>query len=173
VVLSVAAAPPEQQDVVFRIHDDPNDPNSDIVFTVWLELTPSALDGDSIGWDVKQIHFRRIGQGGGPDTLWTESDPNVPTGDGLWWVDHADADNPQLSEFEDLPQLQGVAPADDPNDKDLDYDFESDTYAGTGLWPVTVELRYEFQVEGGPTPLEIGDDEPVGVGEDDDEPPVE
>jgi hypothetical protein len=171
-VLSVAADPPAQQDVVYRIYDDPNDPNSDIVFTVWMKLTPEDQDGDSVGWDVKQIRFRQIGQGNG-DTLWTESDPNVPTGDGLWWVDHADADNPQLSEFDNPPRLQGLAPADDPVDKDLDYELEGDTYTGTAPWPVTAGLKYKFGLDGEPTPLETGEDEPVGVGEDDDEPPVE
>jgi hypothetical protein len=163
-----------RQNVVYRIHEDPDDPDSAITFTVWLSLVEMDADGDSIGWKIKNIRFRQPGTGGAPGKRWIESapNPNVPTEDGLWWIDHADADNPQLSEFDHPPHLVGTATAVDPSDADLNYDFEGSTYSGSPPWSPTAGLDYEFAVDGEPTPLIDGMDEPVEL-EDDDDPPGE
>ena len=44
--VSSATEPPIKQDVVYKIHDDPNSP---ITFTIWLSLEEAAVDGNSIG----------------------------------------------------------------------------------------------------------------------------
>jgi hypothetical protein len=177
-VASVANAqlPPEPMDVVYRIHDDPDDPNSAIVFTVMLSLEAEEVDENWIGWQITEIRFRQPGQNGDPDTIWIESDPDVPAHDGLWWVDHADRDDPQLDEFAEPPHLVGIAAAVDPNDADLKYDFEGVGYtpgSGGPPWDATAALDYKFTLDGQSSPLESGTDEPVGIADDDDDPPAE
>jgi len=176
-VVSAASAqiPPQpvSQTVVYRIHDDPNDPESAIVFTVMLLLELEAADGDSIGWEITKIQFRQPGQNGGADTIWIKPHPDVPTADGLWWVEHADRDNPQLKEFDEPPHLVGTAASQDPSGTDLEYGFEGVSYApppGGAPWDPTAALDYDFALVGAPAPLEGGTDEPVEVDDDDDEP---
>jgi hypothetical protein len=171
-----AQLPPEPMDVVYRIHDNPNDPDSAIVFTVMLSLEAQEADENSIGWQITEIRFRQPGQNGDPDTIWIESDPDVPTQDGLWWVDHADRENPQLDEFDEPPHLVGIAAAADPNATDLKYDFEGVGYtpgSGGPPWDVTAALDYKFKLDGQSSPLESGTDEPVEIDDDDDDPPAE
>ena len=168
--VSSATEPPIKQDVVYKIHDDPNSP---ITFTIWLSLEEAAVDGNSIGWEILKVRFRQIGEAGGPDTIWSVSDPNVPTPGGLWWVDHVDGGNPQLAEFDDPPHLTGVATSDDPSGTDLKYDFEGVSYTPppSGLpWDPTAALDYELKLKGESTALESGDDEPVEIDADDDPP---
>ena len=162
-VSAATADPPTKQEVVYKIHDDPNDPNSTVVFTVWLTLAPKARDGDSIGWEVEQIRFRQVGEGGGSDTTWTESNPAVTTADGRWWIEHADPDHPQLAEFDDPPRFQGAATADDPSDDDLEYDFQGVNNASIEPWNPTGWLDYEFALVGASEPLLSGTDDPVEV----------
>ena len=163
--LAVSAANadlPPDQDVVYKIHDDPNDPNSDVVFTVRLELTATARDGDSVGWEVELIHFRQVVEGE-PDPSWKEANPNIPAADGCWWIDHADGDNPQLAEFGDPPALIGTATAKDSNDDDLEYDFQGAGTATVEPWDPTGWLDYEFTLVGAPGPLLSAADDPVEV----------
>ena len=149
--------------------------DSAITFTVWLSLVEEDSDGDSIGWKIKNIRFRQPSTGGARDKRWIESAPNpsVPTQDGLWWIDHADGDSPQLSKFNDPPHLVGTATAVDPNDADLDYEFEGSTYSGSPPWDPTAGLEYEFTLDGEPASFLDATDEPVEVVFDDDEPPAE
>ena len=162
---------PTNYNVVYRIHDDPNDPNSPITFAVWLKLTSRDVDGHSVGWEIDEIRFRDPNSSG--DTIWTESDPDVPTADGLWWVEHDDVENPLLKEFGDPPHLKGTAAANDPNDVDLDYDFQGSTYSGSPPWSSTAGLDYDFElVETPPASVASGTDGPVEVANDDDDPPA-
>jgi hypothetical protein len=163
--------PPLTQDVVYKIHDDPSDPNSPVTFTIWLSLTEAAADGDSIGWAIDKVRFHEVGQGGNPDRFWSVSDPDVPTADGLWWVDHADCGNPQLAEFDQPPHLSGVAIASESGYADLEYDFEG-ALPGSGPWEPTAWLDFEFALAGEPTPLKSSDDEPVEIDEDDPDTPA-
>ena len=172
--LTVSAAsaqlPPQPltQEVVYKIHDDPNDPNSAVIFTVWLSLEREEVNGNSVGWAINRIRFRQVGESS--DVLWTVFDSNVPTSDGLWWIDHADQADPQLDEFASPPHLQGVATANDSNDDDLEYDFQGCSLAGSGdPWVPTAWLDYEFTIEGQPAAIAYGTDEPIEIEEDDDE----
>ena len=163
---SVAIAVPDTQTVSFWIHDDPSDPESEVTFKIKLSLTEDDSDGNSIGWDVTSIEFRQI-HDTGPDTVWVESSPSVPSGDGLWWVTHADPDDPQRDEFVMPPNLSGTAAAQDPNDDDLDYDFEGVTYippppSGEPPGEVTAAMDHYFAAAiWPPIVIETGDDEPV------------
>ena len=89
--------PPLTQQVVYRLHEDPSDPNSDVKFTIWLSLVQADIDGDLVGWSVTRIRIRQIGAGGNPDTIWMEYNPDVSTPDGLWWVEHSSVENPAES----------------------------------------------------------------------------
>ena len=161
---------PPDQDVVYKIHDDPNDPNSDVVFSISLTLKATARDGNSVGWKIEKVKFHEIVQGD-PDRIWTKSDPNVPSTDGRWWIDHADGDDPQLAEFDDPPELNGIATAKDLNDADLEYYFEGSSYSGGPTWEATAGLDYEFAPVGAPSTFAYADDEPVEI--DDEEDPDE
>jgi hypothetical protein len=164
---------PLTKTISYGIHEDPNDPNSAVVFTITLDLRAEARAGDSIGWGVTQIEFVEPGQGGGDDTLWIDSDPSVPSSDGRWWIDHADWTDPQLEEFAEPPHLVGTAPAEDPYDADLEYDFEGDDYTGQGPWNPTGYLDYWFKLDGASEAfLSTADDEPepVTVDDEDEEP---
>ena len=168
----VGFAVPNSLEVSFWIHDDPSDPESDVTFKIKLALTESDSDGDSIGWDVTSIEFRQI-HASGPDTVWVESSPSVPTGDGLWWVTHADPTDPQTDEFVMPPNLSGTAVAQDSKDDDLDYDFEGVTYTpppppGEPPYEVTAGMDYYFALALWPPIIIITDDDvPVEV------PPIE
>jgi len=159
--------------ISYGLHDDPNDPNSAVIMTVMLHVTLDTHIGNSVGWEITEIEFVEPGVGGADDTVWIESDPNVPSSDGLWWVDHADWTDPQAEEFAEPPHLVGIAAAEHPGDADLEYDFEGDEYTGQGPWDPTGYLNYEFMLDGAPGPfLATADDEPepVTVEEDEEEP---
>jgi hypothetical protein len=163
-VPAVLADLPPKQEVVYKLHDDPNDPNSDVVFTAWLTLAPKLRNGDSIAWEPEVIRFRLIGQGGSSDTTWTESNPQIPTTSGYWWITHADADNPQLTEFVDPPHFTGTASADDPYVADLEYDFQGSSDLGDDPWDPTGWLEYEFAMANGPMLMDSADEpQPVSV----------
>ena len=154
-------------EVSYWIHETPADPNSPVEFRIRLELANSDEDGDSIGWEVTSLEICQV-ESTGACTLWVDDDPNVPTQDGLWWVEHADPNDPQDDEFTMPPHLQGTAAADDPNDADLDYDFEGQVYLaptppGEPPYDVTAALDYTFTPVGSNDPIGDGDDEPVEV----------
>ena len=101
-------------------------------------------------------HFGR--PNGGPDTVWTQADPNVPTPDGLWWISHADGAHPQASEFVLPPYLVGTATAADPNDADLEYDFGGVKYTPpeppeSPPYTVTMASDYTLRRVGEQTPI--------------------
>ena len=167
-----SADPPQTLLVEYWIHETPTDPNSDITFKIRMWLASEEVDGDQVGWDVTTIEVRQMGDNGGPDTVWTDTTPTVPTPDGLWWVEHADPDNPEAGEFVMPPGLTGTADADDPNDDDLVYDFEGVTYTppqdpSEPPYDTTGALDYGFTLNGDEDPLASGEDKPVEL------PPVE
>jgi len=156
---------PDDRWVALRVHETPNDPESALVFVVWLELTAMDSDGDDVGWDIITAKFI---QPGTPDTTWTDNSPYVDTADGLWWIEHADHEAPLDSEFVLPPWLAGTATADDPLDDDLDYDFAGVTYTapsppGEPPYANTGALDYSFTLTLEQTPMEEGEDEPVDI----------
>ena len=166
-----ASALPSDRIVKYVIRDDPSDPGSDVVLNVALTLHPSDSDAGSIGWEITEIELRAPGSGGGADTVWVESAPDVDTADGLWWVDHSNTNTPQLSEFTVPPRLAGTASAEDPADADLDYDFRGRSYtppANGAPYDPTAALDYSFTADGETAPIAEGEEEPTELQEDDD-----
>lgn len=152
--------------ITYYIHETPTDPESDVTFTIAMYLAAGDRDGESVGWDIVYIDFVQPGTGN-PDTTWTEASPYVDSADGLWWIDHADGTFPDVAEFDMPPLLVGTAAADDPNDDDLEYDFEGVTYTtppGGDPYAHNVALTYFLALAPEPmVPLEEGDDEPVDI----------
>lgn len=160
-----AQLPPDQS-IEYVIRQTPTDPESTIVFLVRLELTAMDSDATGVGWEIGSAEFRQPGTGGASDTVWSDILPAVDSPDGLWWVDHADNRVPQESEFVLPPWLMGTAPADDPANDDLDYDFEGVTYTpppAGAPFENTGALDYSFTLAAAQEPVEEGDDEPVEV----------
>ncbi len=129
--ISLARSPdtPLQQVVSHSVYQDPNDPESDLIWMIVTYLTESDSDGDSIGWSVDEIKFFEINADPTPDREWVDPAPSVDTPDGLWWIEHADSNSPDLAEFDMPPFVDGVADAQDPSDSDLDYEFEGAVYS--------------------------------------------
>lgn len=172
---SAYATDPLTQVVAYRIHEDPNDANSPIVFSVTLFLQEQQSNNNATGWKITGIRFRQPGQSGGADHVWEQSDPNVPTQSGLWWIVHGNRQVPQLAEFAMPPHLVGTATAQDPNQADLNYDFVGISYTpppGGPPWNPTAALTYEFTPVGESIPLVDGEQKPVGVDSPEDEPPI-
>ena len=142
----------------YGIHETPADPNSPLAFLVTLSLTASAGDCTAIGWAITALEIVQVDPNGGPDTVWTQADPNVPTPDGLWWISHADGAHPQASEFVLPPYLVGTATAADPNDADLEYDFGGVKYTTpeppeSPPYTVTMASDYTLRRVGEQTPI--------------------
>lgn len=159
--------------VLYLLHETPTDPESAVVFAVKLELEAADSDETSIGWEITLAEFRQPGDGGPADTVWVENTPVVDSPDGLWWCDHADFLDPQLSEFDMPPLLVGTADAEDPEEADLDYSFEGVTYEpppGGPPYDPSAGLTYVFTKVGFEDPEEEGEDE-VGEIDEEEEPP--
>jgi hypothetical protein len=174
-ILTAVAAPaladPATFDLSYRLHEDPTDPNSPVTIAIRLSLEQAASDGEAVGWEIVEARFREIGEGGQPDGTWTATLPVVSTPHGLWWVEHADAQAPQLGEFVSPPPLSGEAPADDPGAPSLLYDMEAGAYTTPpegDPWNVTTALTYTFTVAGEQKPKGKGKDKPTEVGGGDD-----
>lgn len=162
-------ATPQEQTVRFTIHETPSDPTSDVVFVMEMTLVPDSVApgpgaGGLVGWEVANVLFTQVTGSG--DVLWSEDYPAVDTLDGLWWVLHADMENPEIAELVLPPLIAGTAAPDDPNEDDLDYDFEGTVYTPPQPpkeppYPVTASLTFTFQRAMEPSPFEEESDEPA------------
>jgi hypothetical protein len=161
--MAEGSLPPDQQ-VVYHIRSEPNDPNSEIVFDVILSLSAQVADPNSVGWHIDQIECRQTS--GEVVKVWTQDAPPIGSPDGLWRVQHAHPDHPQLQEFAELPVLEGTAQAEEPEDPDLDYSFSATGYSGPGNRPYanTATATFTFVLtEDPPETVETGSDEPVEI----------
>jgi hypothetical protein len=118
-----------------------------------------------VGWEIQTIEFHQP-LGAKLYSVWSEDLPYVP-GDGLWWVDHTDPQDPVRSEFVLPPAMSGTADASEPEVDDLDYELEGETYTpppGGPPFSVTASLTYYFAMHEDPEdPEEEGEDEPAEV----------
>ena len=149
--------------MTYRIHTVPDDPQSDAAFVVTLTLEEAAREGDSIGWEIRQADFE---QPGDPNSAWTGAFPTVWSEDGLWWIQHADPDNPTEAEFTEPPWFAGAATAKGATQADLDFVMAGAPYvpgSGGPPHPTTGALDYSFTLAGEATPLKEGEEEPVEV----------
>lgn len=155
-----AQALPPDQSLEYRIYD-----GSVLIFKIRLYLKHAESGVGENGWSVTKAEFHQPGTNEGD---WVKNNPSVDTPDGLWWVEHADIENPELSEFCLPPLLEGCAESKDPADEDLDYSFEGHVYTeppGGRPYDITVALDYLFQRVGKSNPEEEGDDEPAELDE--------
>jgi len=149
---------PADQAVKFSIHETPDNPRSAVAFVVELELTAINTNGNLVGWKITEARFWDSAEG---DPKWIEDSPVLDTGDGLWWIDHNNAQDPQLSEFVNLPYFEGTADAESAWDDNLEYELEGDFFSGTPPYDVTGAATGAFTLEGEPEPELVVDDDPV------------
>ena len=154
---------PDDQYISYYLREDPQDPNSDVSFTLNLTLEASILKPGSVAWDIALVTIIEHDQG---DTYWSEENPFVDTSDGLWLVEHDDPQDPQPAEFAVPPLLSGTATPDDQQDPDLNYSLEGERYvrAPTPSYSGNVaSLTYDLAADGGGQPQQADDDEPVEI----------
>jgi hypothetical protein len=162
-VMGNASLATQERLATYRIHEVPDDPQSDVVFVVTLTVKETARDGDYIGWEITEA---RLEQPGDPSAAWIGEFPAVWSPDGLWWIEHADPDNPTEAEFTEPPWVGGVATALEPAGQDLNFAIEGVSYvppSGGAPHPTTGALDYNFTLVEAPTPLKEGEDEPVEI----------
>jgi hypothetical protein len=161
---TAAADLPGPYNVGYDVLETPTDPNSDVLFEVTLELEAVEAGKDNdIGWLIRNVLITQFDQSGQPRAVWLEELPDVPTGDGLWWVDHADPLNPQAEEFDDTPALSGVASAYQGGSADLIYDFDGEVYQQPPPYLPVSSSTYMFKLDGEDEPEDDGEDEPVPI----------
>ena len=170
-VAPLQAVPPDYI-VGYEIREDPSDAQSDVIWRVELHLLEEDSDADSIGWEIQLIKIIELGQAGETDTVWAEVSPTVATPDGLWWVDHADLDDPQPAEFDMPPDLDGTADAEEAGDPDLDYEFEgvTPTPSGPTYGGDVAGATFNFLLVGQQNPVKVGQAERVRILQMDDPP---
>ena len=122
VCTAAEATLPDDQTIRYNIREIPSDPESDVIFTITLELSANQADGDSVGWQIDEVRFVRISD----EAEWIE-DYGTNSKPSLWWVDHADHHSPELSEFAMPPLLTGMAEAVLAPDPDLEYSIVGKT----------------------------------------------
>ncbi|MCG8405966.1 MAG: hypothetical protein MI923_12290 [Phycisphaerales bacterium] len=155
-----AQALPPDQSLEYSIYD-----GNVLVFQFRLFLSSKESGSGEVGWNIDKAEFHQPGTNGGD---WVKDNPTVDTPDGLWWVDHADVQKPEISEFCLPPLLEGLATSEDPADDDLDYSLEGRSYTPPPEgkpFNITVALDYIFQRVGAAQPEESGDDEPAELDE--------
>lgn len=165
---SLAELPPDET-VVLIIREDPEEPESSPKFSIKLSLKAQSMVGQSVGWAINRATIRRFVDEV-PDAEWQDTGAVVLTSDGLWWVEHANPQTPDLSEFANPPHIVGNADAKTGNVNDLDYDIEGVLYTPPPEGPpyaVTIGLNHYFIQQGGLTAEDTGIDEPVEADDDD------
>lgn len=155
----VHALPPDVT-VQLNLREPPGDPLSDVTHRVILGLFEDSRNGDSVGWDVAILTIRELDENGDVAYRWSTGGPTVDTSDGLWWIEHADPDNPELEEFVLLPRIHGTAGALDQGVSDLDFDFEGNVYTeppGGPPFEITGSLDTFLRLAETPPPEPIKD----------------
>lgn len=170
----VFALTPDQT-VQFNLRETPGNPLSNITHRVILGLFEDGRDGDNVGWEVAIATIHELDGNGDVAYRWSKGYPTVDTGDGLWWIEHADPDNPVMEEFVLPPRIYDTAGALDPGVSDLDFDIEGNTYnepPGGPPFDTTGSLDSFLRLADTPPPPPKKDesDEPVEVPDDPEEP---
>lgn len=166
-VQSASALPPDRH-VYFAVHQNPDNPTSPIQYYFTLDISAVSQDGNDIGWAVTSFSITELVTLGN-DIVWSLDDPFVDTTDGLWWVTHADPDNPVRFEFTLPAHMADTALAEDPSNADLDFDMQGESYTappGGAPYEVTAALDFSLTLSttpAGDPPDDSGDDEPVDL----------
>ena len=159
----VDARPPDYT-LQFDLHETVGVPLSNKDFLVTMGLMKDQQDGDSIGWRVQVVTIREVNGFGEVVETWFTTDPDVDTADQLWWIAHADPDNPVNSEFLIPPLIFGTAGHVNPTEPALYFGFEGAVYVAPPGGPPftdTLALTTLLQEEDNPTPKKEETDEPV------------
>ena len=149
--------------IQFELHETIGQPFSDKDFLITMGLMKEQQDGDSIGWDVVVVTVRELDNGNVVET-WFTTNPTINTADNLWWIEHADPDNPANSEFLIPPLIEGTAGHVNPTEAALEFKFEGALYVappGGPPYDDTASLTTLLKEEGDPTPKKEEEDEPV------------
>lgn len=123
----VAYGLPADRVVTIGIRSNPDNPTSPVHYEAALSLSAVAQDGNWIGWEVVNLTFREKATLG-TDTVWSIDYPLVDTQDELWWVEHADPNQPVRTDFKELAPITGVALPVTPGMKNLDFSIEGVPY---------------------------------------------
>jgi hypothetical protein len=160
--------------VTYNLRDMPSDPLSAVVWRIDLHLQPTTTNGYTVGWLIHGVTITQLDPVGEPLHVWTADTPTVASSGGLWWVTHADPQNPGASDFIEPPSLTGTAIAENPTDPDLDYYLEGIPYVAPPQGPpfaTTAALDYAFAYAGS-GPFAQVYDEPIEVPDPIEDPPV-
>ncbi len=160
---SAGAQTPQEVRIRYNIRDLPGEPLSPVTWTIDLALQEADAAGNSIGWAVNSVTICKLDASGQPENTWLDAAPVVTSADGLWWVQHADPENPARSEFVLPPCIGGTAAAHNPANANMNYYLEGVPYdpsPGTAPFLITAALNYSLHLDGDPLPTD-GDDEPV------------
>lgn len=120
--------PPAVWCVQFTLHETPSDPNSPVTFVIELDLASDEVNGSAVGWAVTRVQIQREDEQTSTVYTWSDETPVVGTQDGLWWLTHADPNDPRIEEFTQPPALAGTGVETYQEQPDLDYDLEGHTY---------------------------------------------
>lgn len=140
--------------VTYKIREDPDDAQSDVLLKHRLHITQVGSSmGSNVTWSIDKLTF--IQPGG---DSWTDDKPGLSN----WVVTHADPQNPVAGDFTSPPAMSGGAGMDGGGAK-LTYDFtpgscgatERAMYGGD-----VVCAQYEY-VAGTTTIAEEDEDEPA------------
>ena len=150
----------------FNLRETPGDPFSDITHRVIVGLFEDSRSGDNVAWEAAILTIHELDENGDVEYRWTKGYPTVDTTDGLWWIEHADPDNPVMEEFVLSPRIHGTALALDQGVSDLDFDIEGNVYAeppGGPPFETTGSLDTFLRLAESPPPAPKKDesDEPV------------
>jgi hypothetical protein len=165
ILASAGAYPAAAQDtggggekvVCYLIREIPDDATSSIEFAFALSLREQNRTGSDIGWSIVAADIRQAIDPHQCDRTWHTTSIDLTTPDGLWWVTHADADQPAISEFDMPPLIAGTADALGAHD-DLIYSIRGNE-GDHGI--NQVRLDYRFQLANNPE-VEGEDDDDEG-----------
>jgi len=129
----------------------------EVRFAVAMKLSAHTVSGNDIGWQLDDIALRQPQDPADCPRTWSTTSAVVKTSDNLWWITHADSANPDESEFDVPPLIEGTATSTEPSlYNNLDFDIEG--IAGTPAAGHVI-LNYTFHIVGAPDPEEEEEDD--------------
>ena len=153
----VSAALPADRVMTCEIRETPGDSTSQLLYTQEMGLTAKEQDGNSIGWAVASVTIKEIDANGDVINTWIDNSPSVSSSDGLWWITHADPDNPVDSEFANSPLIDGTAGG------DMDYEFQGLGEPAEATTPLTFLVNLVLWPQSFPDPDVAYQSDPVIV----------
>lgn len=162
VAVAAAQTLPEDRMLTYHLYSVPNDSTSTLSWTIELQISVDSINGSIAKWAVTSVRVTDNRPGPTQGRQWEDLSPVLATIDGLWHVIHADPQNPDVSEFWNLPFLHRVAGALTSGYGDMTYQIQSTSVEppANGNPP---RLAYRLVVGSDPDPVAFSADEPVLV----------